>query len=103
MRSQVKRVEYIQMDIIYYGKCFPRIKYYPKKDDIFDSFSLRTEDGCWFGLDLNQQIPINVHLFFFDRKWNTNCEYCERDANGEWNHYYDSHIYCKNIKVKYIH
>ena len=98
-----KQVKYIRMDVSYYGMFFPNIKYYPTKDEDLDSFSIRTEDGCWFGLDLNQKIPINVHLFFFDGKWNTNCEYCERDADGEWNHYYDSHIYCKNIKVKYIH
>lgn len=100
---KIKQVKYIRMDVSYYGMFFPNIKYYPTKDEDLDSFSIRTEDGCWFGLDLNQKIPINVHLFFLGGKWNTNCEYCERDADGEWNHYYDSRIYCKNIKVKYIH
>ena len=103
MRSQIKKVKYIQMDVTYYEKCFPRIKYYPTKEENANFYSLREDDGLWFGLDLGGYIPINVHLFFFGGRWNTNCEYCERDADGEWNHYYDSHIYCKNIKVKYIH
>ena len=103
MRSQVEKVKYIQMDIIYYGKSFPRIKYYPAKEEDVNFFSLRENDGLWFGLDLGGHIPINVHLFFFEGRWNTNCEYCERDADGEWNHYYDSNIYCENVKIKYIH
>ena len=102
-QKKYKDVAYIQMDISYYGKYFSKVKYYPAKVSGVSSHSLRDEDGFWFGLDLDGVIPINVHLFFLDGKWNTNCEYCERDADGEWNHYYDSHIYCKNIKVKYIH
>lgn len=98
-----KRVKCIKMDVSYYGISFPNIKYYPAKDEELDYFSLRTGEGFWFGLDLNQQNPVNVHLFFFDGRWNTNCEYCERDADGKWNHYYDSNIYCENVKVKYIH
>jgi len=97
-----KQVKYVKMDISYYGIFFPNVKYYPRKEENLDSFSLRTEDGYWFGIDLNQQIPINVHLFFFDGRWNTNCEYCECDDNGEWNHSYDSNIYCENVKVKYV-
>ena len=63
----------------------------------------RGDEGPWFGLDLNNRLPINVHLFFLDRIWQTICEYCERDADGEWNHYYNSNIYCENVIVKYIH
>ena len=91
------------MDVSYYGIYFTNVRFYPAKDEELDSFSLRTKDGYWFGIDLNQQIPVNIHLFFFDGKWNANCEYCERDDNGEWCHYFDSNIFCKNIKVKYIH
>lgn len=91
-----------KMDISYYGIYFTNVKYYLAKEEELDYFSLRTEDGYWFGIDLNQQIPVNVHLFFFDGKWNTNCEYCERDANGDWNHSFDSNIYCENVKVKYV-
>lgn len=90
------------MDITYYGKCFPKIKYYPANEDNVNSYSLRGDDGLWFGLDLGGHIPINVHLFFFERRWNTNCEYCKRDEDGEWNHHFDSNIYCENVKVKYI-
>lgn len=98
-----KKVKYIMMDITYYGFFFPNVKYYPAKEEKLDSFSLRTEDGYWFGIDLNQQIPINVHLFFHDRKWNTNCEHCERDADGGWSHVFDSLILCKNIRIKYTY
>lgn len=100
---QRRQVKYIKMDISYYGNIFSNVKYYPAKEEKIDSFSLRTEDGLWFGLDLPQQIPINVHLFFFGGRWNTNCEYCELDNDGGWNHFFDSNIYCKNVKVKYIH
>ncbi|MBQ9561538.1 MAG: hypothetical protein IJV10_04585 [Prevotella sp.] len=96
-----KQVKYITMDISCHGSYFHKVKYYPAKEDCLDSLSLRAEDGLWFGLDLNQQIPINVHLFFFDGRWNTNCEFCERYIEGGWNHYYDSNISCKNVKVKY--
>ena len=74
-----------------------------KKDDDVVFNSIRDDNGLWFGLELGGHIPINVHLFFFEGRWNTNCEYCERDADGEWNHYYDSNIYCENVKIKYIH
>lgn len=103
VRKKYKKVAYIQMDISYYGKFFSKVRYYPAKEDNVNYSSLREEDGFWFGLDLKQQIPVNVHLFFFDGKWNTNCEYCERDADGEWNHFFDSNIYSENVKVKYIH
>lgn len=91
-QKKYKDVAYIQMDISYYGKYFSKVKYYPAKVSGVSSHSLRDEDGFWFGLDLDGVIPINVHLFFFDRKWNTNCDYCERDADGEWNQYYNSNI-----------
>ena len=103
MRNQNKRVNFIQMDITYYGNHYPKMRYYPSKEDEVDFTSLREDDGLWLGFDLSGHIPINVHLFFFERRWNTNCEYCELDKDGEWNHYFDSNIYCKNIKVKYIH
>ena len=90
------------MDITYYGKTFPKMTYYPTSEDDVNSNSLRRDDGLWFGLDLGGHIPINVHLFFFERRWTANCEYSELDKNGEWNHYFDSNIYCKNVKVKYI-
>ncbi len=102
MRNQNKGVKFIQMDVTYYGKCFPRIKYYLTKEENANLYSLREDDGLWFGLNLGGHIPINVHLFFFERRWNTNCEYCERAEGGEWNHYFDSNIYCENVKVKYI-
>ena len=91
------------MDISYYGKCFSKVKYFPAKEDDVNYSSLKNEDGLWFGIDLDDVIPINVHLFFFNRKWNTNCEYCECDADGGWNHVFDSAIFCKNIKVQYVH
>ena len=97
-----KKVKYIMMDISYYGKSFSKVKYYPTKENRVNFSCLREEDGVWFDLDLDGNIHINVHLFFHDRKWNTNCEFCERDVNGGWNHYYDSNIYCKNVKVKYV-
>ena len=100
-QKKYKEITYIQMDISYYGKCFSKVKYYPDKEDGVNYISLREEDGLWFGLDLDDKIPINVHLFFYDRKWNTNCEHCERNADGGWNHVFDSHIICDNIKVKY--
>lgn len=103
VQKKYKEVEYIQMDISYYGEFFSKVKYYPTKGNGVYFSCLREEDGFWFGLDLDGNIPINVHLFFHDRKWNTNCEYCQRNADGEWNHYFDSNISCKNIKVKYIH
>lgn len=103
VQKKYKEVTYIQMDISYYGKFFSKVKYYPAKENGVNFSCLREEDGFWFGLDLDGNIPINVHLFFHDRKWNTNCEYCQRDADGEWNHYFDSSIFCKNIKVKYRH
>ena len=100
MKNQNKKVKCLQMDATYYGKTFPKMKYYPTNED--DVNSLRGDDGFWFGPDLCGRIPINVHLFFFERRWKTNCEYCELDKNGEWNHYFDSNIYCENVKVKYI-
>ena len=103
MRSQVKKVKYIQMDVTYYGKAFLKTKYYPTNEDDVNSDSLRDDEGLWFGLDLDGNIPINIHLFFFEGRWNTNCEYCEQDKDGKWNHYFDSNIYCKNVKVKYTH
>ena len=75
MKSQGKIIKYIQMDVVYYGKSFPKTKYYPAKDYGVDFCSLREGDGLWFGLDLGGYIPIDVHLFFFERIWNTNCEY----------------------------
>lgn len=102
MRNQNKGVKYIQMDVTYYGKCFPKIKYYLTKEENANLYSLREDDGLWFGLDLGGYIPINVHLFFFERRWHTNCEYCKRAEDGEWNHYFDSNIYCENVRVKYI-
>jgi hypothetical protein len=102
MKHQNKTVKYIQMNVTCYGNRFPNTKYYPSKDDDLDFRSLREDDGFWFGIDLDGDIPINVHLFFFERRWNTNCEYCELDKDGEWNHYFDSNIYCDNVKVKYI-
>ena len=90
------------MDVTYYGKYFPRIKYYPTKEENTNFSSLREDDGLWFGLDLGGHIPINVHLFFFERRWITNCEYCELDKDSEWNHYFDPNIYCENVKLKYI-
>ncbi len=102
-KNKNKEIEYIQMDISYYGKCFSKVKYYPAKEDGVNYRSLREEDGLWFGLDLDGAIPINVHLFLFKRRWNTNCEYCERNADDSWNHVYDSAIFCRNIKVKYAH
>ena len=99
---QRKQVKYIKMNISYHRDFFPNVKYYPAKEEDLDSLSLRTEDGLWFGLDLTQQISINVHLFFFERRWNTNCEYCERDIDGEWNHYFDSNIIGDKIKIKYV-
>lgn len=102
MRNKGKEVKYIQMDIFYCGKCFPKTKYYPVNEDNVNSYSLREDNGLWFGLDLNDNIPINVRLFFFERRWNTNCEYCEMGKDCEWNHYFDSNIYCENVKVKYI-
>ena len=101
-QKKCKEIAYIQMDVSYYGKCFSKVKYYPAKEDNISFSSLREEDGFWFGLDLDDIIPINVHLFFFNKKWNTNCEYCERNVDGEWIHYFDSDIHCNNIKVKYI-
>lgn len=103
-QKKYKEVSYIQMDISYYGMYFSKVKYYPAKDEGVSSCFLRDEDGFWFGLDLDGFIPINVHLFFFDRKWITNCEHCEhceRDADGDWNHVFDSNILCGKIKVKY--
>ena len=102
-QKKYKEVTYIQMDISYYGKYFSKVKYYPAKVSGVSSHSLRDEDGFWFGLDLDGVIPINVHLFFFDRKWNTNCEHCERDADGGWSHVFDSSILCKNIRIKYTY
>ena len=95
-------VKYIQMDINYYGNIFPKVRFYPNMNEKLKSSSIKNEDGYWFGLDLDNRISINVHLFFFERKWQTNCEYCERNVDGEWNHYFDSDICCNNIKVKYI-
>lgn len=102
MKKQGKKVKCIQMDITYYGMTFPKMTYCPTSEGDVNSNSLRGDDGLWFGLDLGGHIPINVHLFFFERRWNANCEYCELDKDGEWNHYFDSNIYCKNVKVKYI-
>lgn len=102
-QKKYKNVAYIQMDISYYGKCFSKVKYYPAKEEGVSSLALRDEDGFWFGLDLDGVIPINVHLFFFDRKWNTNCEHCKRNADGGWNHVFDSSILCKNIRIKYTY
>ena len=102
-QKKCKGIEFVQMDISYYGRCYSKVKYYPAKEESVTFRSLREEDGLWFGLDLDDVIPINVHLFFFNRKWNTNCEHCERDADGGWNHVFDSSILCKNIKIKYIH
>ena len=91
----------MEMDVKYYGDTFFKVRYYPKASEKLKSTSMKNEDGYWFGLELDNRIPINVLLFFSDRRWQTNCEYCERNANGEWNHFFDSNIYCKNIKVKY--
>ena len=101
-QKKYKEVTYIQMDISYYGRSFSKVKFYPTKEDGINSHSLKDDNGLWFGLDIDGHIPINVHLFFFERRWNTNCEYCELDKDGEWNHYFDSNIYCENVKVKYI-
>lgn len=81
---------------------FPKKEYYPTYEDDVNSDSFRENDGLWSGIDLGCDIPIIVHMFFYERRWNTNCEYCERAEDGEWNHYFDSNIYCKNVKVKYI-
>ena len=97
-----KKVKCIQTNISFYGKCFSKMKFYPAKEECVNFRSLREEYGFWFGLDLDDIIPINVHLFFFNKKWNTNCEYCERNVAGEWIRYFDSDIHCNNIKVKYI-
>ena len=97
-----RRVKCIQMDINCFGSIFPKVKFYPNTNEKLNSSTIKNEDGYWFGLNLNNRLPINVHLFFLDRKWQTNCEYCERDADVEWNHFYDSNIYCENVKVKYI-
>lgn len=90
------------MDINYYGTIFPKVRFYPDANEKLKPSSIKNEDGYWFGLCLGDCIPINVNLFFFERKWQTNCEYCQRKADGEWNHYFDSKISCKNIKIKYI-
>ena len=45
MKEQGKKVKYIQMDITYFGKCFPKTKYYSAKEDGVYSHSLRTDDG----------------------------------------------------------
>lgn len=102
-QKKYKDVAYNQMGISYYGKYFSKVKYYPAKVSGVSSHSLRDEDGFWFGLDLDGDIPVNVHLFFFDRKWNTNCERCERNADGCWSHVFDSSILCKNIRIKYTY
>lgn len=100
-QKKYKDVAYIQMDISYYGKYFSKVKYYPAK--VSGVSSHPSEMKMVFGLDLDGVIPINVHLFFFDRKWNTNCEHCERDADGGWSHVFDSSILCKNIRIKYTY
>jgi len=102
MKSQNKRIEYIQVHITFYRKMFPKKKYYPTYEDDVNSDSFRGNDGLWFGIDLGGDIPINVHKYFYERRWNANCEYCELDKDGEWNHYFDSNIYFENVKVKYI-
>ena len=66
MKSQSKKVNYLQMDVTCCEKFFPRTKYYPIKEEDVDFYSLRKDDGFRFRLDLNGHIPINVHLFFFD-------------------------------------
>ena len=80
------------------GKCFPKTKYYPVKEDGVCLYSLREDDGVWLGFDLDKQIPINVFLFFFARRWNTNCEYCELEKDGEWDYCFNSNILCKISK-----
>ena len=95
-------MEYIQVHITYYRKMFPKKEYYPTYEDDVNSDSFRENDGLWSGIDLGCDIPIIVHMFFYERRWNTNCEYCERAEDGEWNHYFDSNIYFENVKVKYI-
>lgn len=102
-QKKYKEITCIQIDISYYGKCFSKVKYFTAKEDGVNYSSLREEDGLWFGIDLEDAFPINVHLSFFNRKWNTNCEYFERNANGGWNHVFDSAIFCKNIKMQYAH
>jgi hypothetical protein len=73
-----KRVKFIQMDVTYYGNHFPKSKYYLTRDDGLVFFSSREDDGLWLGLDIDEKKPINVYLFNFEGRWNTNCEYCEQ-------------------------
>jgi hypothetical protein len=97
-----KKVLYIQMDVVYHGKVFKKTRFYPKGDKAFTQSKIKTEDGTWFGLELGEKYPINVNLFFCNGRWNTNCEFCFLDSNGEWGHLFDTQIYTTNIKVKYV-
>lgn len=91
----------VSFDICYYGRWFYSLKY-TNTDYIIDKTSMKNGDGIWFGMEIDGIIPININLFFASGMWQTNVEYCEKDADGSWNHWFDPNIVCKNIKVKYV-
>jgi len=88
------------MSISYYGEDAIRTKYCPEDRDTTDTI-VKNEDGYWYGLDLNGNIPVNVHIFFSQGMWQAYCESCEKDDDGKWNHWYDPNIVCNNIIVRY--
>ena len=100
-KNRNKTIKCVQMDICYYGDDYLRTKHFPKTDDDAVASVVKSEDGYWYGLDLGSRIPINVHLFFSQRRWNAYCESCKIEADGSWNHWYDPNIVCNNIKVIY--
>ena len=55
-------VKYIQMDVNYYGNIFPKVRFYPNTNEKLKSSSLKNEDGYWFGLYINNCIPINARI-----------------------------------------
>ena len=81
-----KKIECIQMDISYYGMDFLRTRHFPDSEDDAVVSVVKSEDGYWYGLDLGNKIPVNVHLFFSQGQWNAYCESCEREADCNWNH-----------------
>lgn len=99
-KKNSKLVGCIQMNISYYGDEFIKTMHHPEDSDVTD-ITVKNEDGYWYGLDLNGSIPVNIHIFFSQGMWKAYCESCEKDENGEWNHWYDPNIVCSNIKVRY--
>lgn len=100
-KNKDKKVKCIQMDIRYYDEDYLSVKHFPESNDDATKSVVKSEDGYWYGLDLDNRIPINVHLFFSQRQWNAYCESCEKESDGSWNHWYDPNIVCNNIKVIY--